>query len=354
MSLRNAGFPALAALIGTGAWKTGWVAVVPVLAAVLGFSALFSWIAWRHFRYRLGDSDIRVERGLFSKTARSVPYERIQDVSLEQALVPRLFGMVDVKLETGAGGKDEVRIRYVTAAEAEALRETVRLRKGGEAQEAETGVPIVPAAESARTLFAMDPRRLATFGLFEFSLVAFAVLGGAAQQFDFLLPFDLWDFRRLVSAARRPGRIGCTSSASPRRSSARRSRSRCSRSSACSPASAARCCAIRASCSRRHPRACAAAEACSPAPTLSCRCTACRRSSVTTGILRRRFGWYGARRGQPRAGRAKSGSHVVVPFAKMDEIAARGRRHRLRLAGRSDPMAPRDARTSAPTAWCSR
>jgi putative membrane protein len=70
------------------------MAIVPVAAAILAVSVLFSWIAWRHFRYRLGDSDIRVERGLFSRTARSVPYERIHDVSLEQALVPRLFGMV--------------------------------------------------------------------------------------------------------------------------------------------------------------------------------------------------------------------------------------------------------------------
>jgi putative membrane protein len=116
---------------------------------------LFSWIAWRHFRYRVGDSDIRVERGLFSRTARSVPYERIQDVSLEQALVPRLFGMVEVKFETGAGGKDEMRIRYVTEREADALRETVRARKSGEVAGA-PGEAAPPAEEPARTLFAMD------------------------------------------------------------------------------------------------------------------------------------------------------------------------------------------------------
>ena len=319
MSLRNAGFPALAALIGTGAWKTGWVAIVPVLAAVLGFSAFFSWIAWRHFRYRLGDSDIRVERGLFSKTARSVPYERIQDVSLEQALVPRLFGMVDVKFETGAGGKDEVRIRYVTAAEAEALRETVRLRKGGEAHEAETGAPIVPAAESSRTLFAMDPRRLATFGLFEFSLVAFAVLGGAAQQFDVLLPFDLWDFRAWFQLLAGPGHwlhelglaaqvIGAAIAVTllalvglltglgrtvlrdwgflleetPK--GLRRRRGLLTRTDVVMPLHRVQA------------------------------------LKLTTGILRRRFGWYGLGV-VSLAQEAKSESHVVVPFAKLEEIA---------------------------------
>ena len=201
LSLRNGGFPALAALVGTGAWKQGWAIVVPTLLAIGALTALFSYLAWRNFRYRLGDGDIRIERGLLNRTARSVPYERIQDVSLEQSLVPRLFGLFDVKFETGAGGKDEAHIRYVSAAEADALREAVRARRDGETAAAgET-----PAEPASRTLFAMDLKRLATFGVFEFSLVVFAVLAGAAQQFDFLLPFDLWNYREWIGLVAGPG-----------------------------------------------------------------------------------------------------------------------------------------------------
>ena len=58
------------------------------------------------------------------------------------ALFPRLFGMVEVRFETGAGGKDELTIGYVTAAEADALRETVRARKSGAvAAEGEAAAP---------------------------------------------------------------------------------------------------------------------------------------------------------------------------------------------------------------------
>src|SRR4029079_15990611 len=102
--------------------------------------------------------------------ARSVPYERIHDVSLEQALVRRLFGMVEVKFETGAGGTDELVIRSVDAAEPDALRETVRAHRSGAA--AAPGKPAQPVEEPSRILFAMDFRRLITFGLFEFSLLA--------------------------------------------------------------------------------------------------------------------------------------------------------------------------------------
>jgi putative membrane protein len=316
-SLRNAGLPALAALIGTGAWKQGLVAIVPAFAALLLFTAFFSWIAWRHFRYRLGDGDIRVERGLFSKTARSVPYERIQDVSLEQTLVPRLFGMVDVKFETGAGGKDEVRIRYVTAAEAEALRETVRARKAGDAVAPDA--PALPAEEAGHTLFAMDAKRLTTFGVFEFSLVVFAVLGGALQQFDFLLSFDVWDFRGWLHLFAGPGHwlqelgfaaqvigaaialtllglVGLVTGLGR---------------------TALRDWGFRL---EETPKGLRRRRGLLTRTDVVMRLHRVQALKVTTGILRRRFGWYGLGV-VSLAQEAKSESHVVVPFGTMDEIA---------------------------------
>jgi putative membrane protein len=317
MSLRSAALPALAAMIGTGAVKQGWFVIVPMIAAMLLFSAGFSYLAWRHFRYRLGESDIRVERGLFNRTARSVPYERIQDISLEQSLIPRLFGMVDAKFETGAGGKDEVRIRYVTAAEAEALRETVRARKSGEAVAADAAA--VPPAEPSRTLFAMDLKRLLTFGVFEFSLVVFAVLGGAAQQFDFLLPFDVWDFKAwfglIAGQGDWVGELGLAAEAlgvalalallgllglitgiartvlreygflledTPK--GLRRRRGLLTRSDVVMPVHRVQA------------------------------------LKVTTGIIRRRFGWHGLQV-VSLSQDAKAGKDVVVPFGRMDEIA---------------------------------
>jgi len=317
LALRSALLPAAAALVGTGALERGWIVIVPAVVVALLLSALFSYIAWRHFRYRLGDSDIRVERGLFNRTARTVPYERIQDVSLEQPLVPRLFGMVDVKFETGAGGKDEVRIRYVTAPEAEGLRETVRARKSGEV--VTTGEAALPAEEPSRLLYAMDLKRLATFGLFEFSLVVFAVLGGAAQQLDFLLPFDVWDYRGWIRLLAGPGHwleeLGFAAQAiglaiglvlfaivglltglgrtvlrdygfrleeTPK--GLRRRRGLLNRSDVVMPLHRVQA------------------------------------LKLTTGILRRRFGWYGLQV-VSLSQDAKSGKDVVVPFARMEEIA---------------------------------
>ena len=167
-----------------------WIAVGVILLA-LAVQIGVAWLKWHRLTFHVGAEDIRVESGVLARAARSVPYERIQDVSLEEGPLARLLGLVEVRFETGAGGADDLALTYLTAAEGEELRELVRARRDGmpeavDAEEADT--PPAPV------LFAMGPRRVVTFGLFEFSLAVIAVLFGVTQQLDFLLPFDIWDF----------------------------------------------------------------------------------------------------------------------------------------------------------------
>lgn len=166
---------------------------IPALVGIMGLSLGIAYLRWRRLTYWVGEQDIRVESGIVSRAARSVPYERIQDVSLEQKLVPRLFGLVEVRFETGSGGGEDLKLAYLSETEGERLRDTVRARKQGEAIGDRAEAVAAQDEEQATTLFAMDPPRLLKFGLFEFSLAVVAVLFGATQQFDFLLPFDPWD-----------------------------------------------------------------------------------------------------------------------------------------------------------------
>ena len=316
VNLRNAILPMAAALFGSGGFAKGTIYVLPALLLVLAFTFFFSWLAWRHFRYRLGDSDIRVERGLLSRTARSVPYERIQDVSIEQSFVPRLFGMVQVKFETGAGGKDELKIQYVTEAEAGQLREAVRAHKAGE--DAAAPEHTTEQSEQSRPLFQMGIKRLMTFGLFEFSLVIFAVIGGAAQQFDFLLP-DLSDIERwgrlLAGPGHRLEQVGFALQLAGAaiavltlallglitglgRTVLRDYRFRLEET----PKGL-----------RRRRGLFTRTDVVMPLHRVQA-------LKVTTGIFRRRFGWHGLSV-VSLAQDAKSGNHVVVPFAQMEEIA---------------------------------
>lgn len=194
--LRSAVFPVLAALFVLRDEGFGLSLAILIGLAVIILSGVRAWLAWRKFTYQVNAEDIRVEYGILSRAARSVPFERIQDVSLEQALIPRFFGLVEVKFETGSGGGEDLKLAYLSEEEGERLREVVRERREGETQptgqdEAGTDTPAVE--EDAQALFTMDTQRLFTFGLFEFSLAVFAVLGGLAQYAETFMGIELWD-----------------------------------------------------------------------------------------------------------------------------------------------------------------
>ena len=196
-------FPMVAAIFGVR--KADNPVLIPiVIAVVLLFSLFFRWLAWLRFQYFVGEHDIRVEKGILNRTARSIPYERIQDVSIEQKPLARMMGLGEVKFETGGGDGDDAKLSFVTLEEANRLRALIRSRKAGIA----VAAPVDASAhveEDAHPIFAMDGKRVFVFGLYSFSLVIFAVLGGLAQQFDFLLPFDFWDFKHWIGLAEERG-----------------------------------------------------------------------------------------------------------------------------------------------------
>ena len=195
--MRQMVLPIVAVVIGTQNFGMTVGVTAAIAATVLVVAVGSTWLRWSRLKYFIRETDIRVESGIVSLAKRSVPYERIQDVSLEQKLIPRLFGLVEVRFETGAGGKDELHLAYVSESEGARLRELVRRRQeedeaaaGGEGEVAEETRGQI---EEGELLFAMGPKRIFTFGLFEFSLVVFAVLAGLAQQLEFFVDFDIWD-----------------------------------------------------------------------------------------------------------------------------------------------------------------
>ena len=174
--------------------RTGLSGALYVAAALAVLLLAAKWLAWRRFHYRIGAAEIAIESGIFHRNRRSIPFDRVQDVDIERTFLARLFGLAKVRIETGAGGKDEGLLDSVSLAEANRLREVVRARRSGAAD---------PAAEEedrldSRIVFAMHPPRLVLFGLFNFSLVYIAGLFALLQTFDRFLPFDIYDPARWI------------------------------------------------------------------------------------------------------------------------------------------------------------
>ena len=167
----------------------GWLTSALLAAVgVLLFSAGALFLHWRRFEYRVGASEIRIDSGIVSRTHRSIPFDRVQDVDITQGPLMRLLGLATVKFDTGGSatpGAEEGVLQAIALERAQELRALVRARRAGPA-EAAPGV----AASEAEPVFAMDSRRLLLAGLFNFSLAVFAGLIGLTQTAGDLIGFD--------------------------------------------------------------------------------------------------------------------------------------------------------------------
>ena len=192
------GYAGIAYLAATGRLQ---IALIGALVLLL-FMMASVYLYWRRFEFRVGANEIRIDHGVLSRTHRSIPFDRIQDVDISQGPIARLFGLAKVKLETGSSGTtdtDEGVLHAIALERAEALRRQVRERRAP----AET---VHDAAEIEQApIFAMDIRRVILAGVFSFSLALFGGLVGASQTFGEVIGFDPFSRSFWRGAAARGG-----------------------------------------------------------------------------------------------------------------------------------------------------
>lgn len=189
----------MAVLGSQGRW---WlVALIATGYVIVSLGSLL--ITWLKFEYRVGADELRIDSGFLSRNSRAIPFDRVTDVDLEQGPLHRLFGLARVRLETGAsaGAKNEDGVLDTIAlARAEALRDHVRARRGRAAV-----AEVANDETDAPPLFAMDNSRVATAGLFNFSLAVVAGLFGVTQTFGDVLGFDPFKRSFWIALAERSG-----------------------------------------------------------------------------------------------------------------------------------------------------
>ncbi|HEX8215688.1 MAG TPA: PH domain-containing protein, partial [Allosphingosinicella sp.] len=152
-------------------------------------AAAGAYLFWRRFGYGVGEREIVIESGILQRQRRVIPFDRIQDIDIEQGLLARLFGTAKIRIETGGGAKDEGSLDSVSLAEAHRLRELLRRGHAAAGAGGEEGGRTA-AAVSEPLLFHMDFKRVLLAGLFNFSLVYLAVIFGSFEYLEALFGFD--------------------------------------------------------------------------------------------------------------------------------------------------------------------
>lgn len=160
-------------------------------------SAGVQWLNWTFFRYGVVGNDLVINEGWLVRKRRSIPLARVQSVDVRAGVLLRIFGLVDLAVQTagGSGTEPEANIGALSEADGSRLRERLlqerevsppadALRTDG----AESPTPYTesPTPEPAFE-FQMSVKRLVLAAVTSRGVlvIAGAILAGGTQFLDF-------------------------------------------------------------------------------------------------------------------------------------------------------------------------
>ena len=153
-------------------------------------SALRAVARYLSFRVRYEGAELVIRSGIVFRNERHVPYARIHNLDGVQNVFHRALGVIEVRVETGAGKEPEATISVLPAAAFEAMRRRViEGRAQADNPVDAAALPATPAAPStdARTLLHLPLRELFLFGFLENrGLVIIGTLFGALWELGLL------------------------------------------------------------------------------------------------------------------------------------------------------------------------
>ena len=91
--------------------------------AVLAVYSIFQYFT---YHYRVFGNELIVRSGVFQKTVRHIPFSRIQNVSITQNILHRIFNVAEVKLEAAGGVTPEAQMRVLSLNDAQELEALIR------------------------------------------------------------------------------------------------------------------------------------------------------------------------------------------------------------------------------------
>ena len=124
-------------------FSAGSRVLVPLLLAALFVGLPLAILSWWRFRYRVSGGRLELHSGVFSRSVRTIPLERVRGIDVSEPFVHRLLGLVKVEIEAAAGGdpkQAELSLAAVSRAQADDLREAL-VGAGAGAMEAAEAEP---------------------------------------------------------------------------------------------------------------------------------------------------------------------------------------------------------------------
>ncbi len=113
--------------VGVGLFSAREGNLLVISMGILAFGILLAFAITRYLtlRFRLAGGELQVRSGIFFKSSRTVPVNRIQNIDLVQNVMHRIFGVAEVRVETASGKEPEAVLQVLSLADVESLRTSV-------------------------------------------------------------------------------------------------------------------------------------------------------------------------------------------------------------------------------------
>ena len=84
----------------TGVYPIVTLSVIVFAALLVALSFIYQCIYFVSYYYEIGADNVVIRKGVFTSSEITIPVERIQDVSVDQDFLDRIFGLYDVHLSS--------------------------------------------------------------------------------------------------------------------------------------------------------------------------------------------------------------------------------------------------------------
>ncbi|MDR2896417.1 MAG: PH domain-containing protein [Propionibacteriaceae bacterium] len=104
------------------------IGIWPILTAIIGALALlstFNYVSWRMARFRVTDQVVELKTGVIAKQHRSLRLDQLEAVDIVRPLIPRLFGLTELRCEAAGGDNSSLTISFLSEQRAAEIHQQV-------------------------------------------------------------------------------------------------------------------------------------------------------------------------------------------------------------------------------------
>jgi len=139
--------------------------VIIGFVALLLLQLLYSYKSYLNFKFHIEGQRFFLRQGVFKFTDTDIPFDRIQNININQNLIQQLLNVVGFEIETAGQGSAEIKIKALSRDDASALKQILLENKAQSVAFEDDETEETPTPQTSTVLFRLNLGRLLKVGL---------------------------------------------------------------------------------------------------------------------------------------------------------------------------------------------